>query len=410
MAAPGQRSDGVRGLPTLKPRESSIRVGVCGLGFIGPVHIEILRRIRNATVSGVSSREPGRAEAIADRFGIPRSYTNHEDLIADPAIDVVHICTTNRSHARLTKMAMEAGKHVLCEKPLATTAEEGRALATLAAERGGVYAVNHQYRYYPMIQQARAMIRNGSLGRLYMVHGYYLQDWLLYPTDYNWRVDAKEGGASRAFADIGTHWCDLVEHVTGQRIVRLSAVTHTFIPERVVSDAHTFSASPVTHPVTKIASTVRVQTEDGALVHFETSGGALGSLVISQISAGHKNDIWMEIDGTDAALIWQQAAHEQLWVGKRNDPNSVLHKTPAQLDPGITSFALYPAGHPEGYDDAMGNLFNLVYHRVGELQTRNRAGTEQQPEYPTFSEGAHMLAVVEAVLVSASRDGQWVNI
>ena len=387
----------------------SIRVGVCGLGFIGPVHVEILRRLQQVTVNAVSSTEPSRAEAIAARFAIPRIYTKHEDLIADPAIDAVHICTTNQTHARLAKLAMDAGKHVVCEKPLASTAGDARALAAFAAERNGVYAVNYQYRYYPMVQQARAMIRNGLLGRLYLFHGHYLQDWLLHPTDYNWRVDADKGGASRAFGDIGTHWCDLVEHVTGQRLVRLSALSRTFIPERVVSATHTFSAPPVSQSPAKTTAPVGVRTEDAVLVHFETSAGALGSLVISQISAGHKNDISVEVDGADAALVWQQATHEQLWVGKRDAPNALLHKVSAQLDPSVPRFALYPAGHPEGYGDAMGSLFRLVYERVDEMREGTNAPAEP-PEYPTFMDGARMLGVVEAVLMSARRGGQWVDI
>jgi len=386
----------------------SIRVGVCGLGFIGPVHVEILRRIQHVTVHAVSSTEPGRAEAIAARFAIPRIYTKHEDLITDPAIDAVHICTTNQTHARLAKLAMGAGKHVVCEKPLATTAGDAKALAALAAEREGVFAVNYQYRYYPMVQQARAMIRNGVLGRLYLLHGHYLQDWLLYPTDYNWRVAVEQGGASRAFGDIGTHWCDLVEHVTGQRLVRLSALSRTFIPERVVSATHTFSAPPAAQSPAKTSAAIGVRTEDAVLVHFETSAGAVGSLIISQLSAGHKNDICLEIDGAEGALVWQQATHEQLWVGKRNEPNSVLHKVLGQLDPGVPRFALYPAGHPEGYGDAMGNLFRLVYERVSEIREGKKAAAE--PEYPTFAEGARMLAVVEAVLTSAGRGGEWVAI
>ena len=386
----------------------SIRVGVCGLGFIGPVHVEILRRIQHVTVNAVSSTEPGRAEVIAARFAIPRIYTNHEDLIADPAIDAVHICTTNQTHARLAKLAMDAGKHVVCEKPLATTAGDAKALAAFAAERDGVFAVNYQYRYYPMVQQARAMIRDGVLGRLYLLHGHYLQDWLLYPTDYNWRVAVEQGGASRAFGDIGTHWCDLVEHVTGQRLVRLSALSRTFIPERVVSATHTFSARPVPQSPAKTSAAIGVRTEDAVLVHFETSAGAVGSLVISQLSAGHKNDICLEIDGADAAVVWQQAAHEQLWVGRRDKPNSVLHKMLGQLDPGVPRFALYPAGHPEGYGDAMGNLFRLVYERVSEIREGKKAAAE--PEYPTFAEGARMVAIVEAVLTSARRGGEWVAI
>jgi len=218
----------------------------------------------------------------------------------------------------------------------------------------------------------------------------------------------EQGGASRAFGDIGTHWCDLVEHVIGQRLVRLSALSRTFIPERVVSATHTFSARPVPQSPAKTSAAIGVRTEDAVLVHFETSAGAVGSLVISQLSAGHKNDICLEIDGADAAVVWQQAAHEQLWVGRRDKPNSVLHKMLGQLDPGVPRFALYPAGHPEGYGDAMGNLFRLVYERVSEFRQGEKTAAE--PEYPTFAEGARMVAIVEAVLTSARRGGEWVAI
>src|SRR2546427_1774344 len=218
-----------------------------------------------------------------------------------------------------------------------------------------------------------------------------------------------EGGASRAFADIGTHWCDLIQHVTGQRVVRLSALTRTFVPDRVVSATHTFSAPSASLPPAGTTPSVHVRTEDAVVLHFETSAGALGSLVISQTSAGHKNDISIEIDGADAALIWQQATHEQLWMGRRDNPNGLLHKVPAQLDPSVLRFALYPAGHPEGYGDAMGSLFRLVYERVDEMREGTNAPAEP-PEYPTFMDGARMLGVVEAVLMSARRGGQWIDI
>ncbi|BAS27785.1 dehydrogenase [Limnochorda pilosa] len=384
-----------------------MRVGVCGLGFIGPAHVEALGRVAGVEVAAVSSHRVGRLREVARRYRIPRVHTSHEALINDPEIDAVHICTGNREHFALARRAMEAGKHVVCEKPLAATLEEGRTLAGLAARAPGrVHAVNYQYRHYPMVAEARTRVRAGELGPLYLIHGRYVQDWLLWPADYNWRVDPARSGPSRAFADIGSHWCDLVEHVTGEHIVRLSARLRTVIPHRVPREAGAFEGT-VAPPagagrMDDAGRSVAVSTEDLALVHFETDRGTAGSLVVSQVSAGHKNDLRFELNGARASLAWAQETPERLWLGRRDAPNAALTKEAAQLGAEAAALTHYPAGHPEGYPDALKNLFAAVYDRVRD--------PSRSPSYPTFADGLRSLELVAAVLASAGEGGRWVEV
>lgn len=376
-----------------------VRVGVCGMGFIGPAHVEALRRVAGVEVVAISTRQTDRGQSVARRYGIPKVYASHEALLDDPSIDAVHICTGNREHVPLARRAIASGKHVVCEKPLATSAAEAEEVARLADDGRGVYAVNYQYRYYPMVQQARALVRAGRLGRLLLIHGRYVQDWLLHPSDYNWRVDPKESGPSRAFADIGSHWCDLVEYVTGERITRLSAVTRTVIPERTVGQSVAFEHAK---GGTSGAQRVAVTTEDLALVHFETDRGTVGSLVVSQVSAGHKNDLFFELNGETASLAWSQESPEHLWLGRRDAPSESMTKEAAQLESEVSALAHYPPGHPEGYPDALKNLFELVYERVRDPARAVR--------YPTFWDGLRSLRLVEAVVSSARAGGTWVSV
>lgn len=369
------------------------------MGFIGPAHVEALRRVPGVEVVAISTRQAERGRALAQRYGIPKVYASHEALIADPSIDVVHICTGNREHVPLAKQAIAAGKHVICEKPLAISADEAREVARLADDARGVYAVNYQYRYYAMVQQARALVSRGEIGRIWLVHGRYVQDWLMLGTDYNWRVDPAESGPSRAFADIGSHWCDLVEHVTGHRIRRLRALTRIVIPERTVVHRAAFEHSA---QETSAGQRVAVQTEDLALVQFETDGGAVGSLVVSQVSAGHKNDLFFELDGERGSLAWSQESPEELWLGRRDAPSQRMTKETSQMEEPARALARFPAGHPEGYPDALRNLFQLAYDRVRDLT--------QPIRYPTFSDGLRSLHLVEAVVRSARADGAWVEV
>ncbi len=368
-----------------------LRVAIAGMGFIGPVHLRAAR-LANAAIAGVAGQSAARARAAAKALGVDRVFESSEALAADPDVDVVHICTPNHLHAPLARLALEAGKHVVCEKPLATTARAAGELAELAARTGRIAAVPFVYRFHPVVREARARIARGDSGAVHLVHGTYLQDWLASPDDYNWRIDAVQGGPSRAFADIGSHWCDLVEFVTGHRIARLSARTITAFPERVVRSA---SAAAFQRP-TGEGTRVRVEGEDAAVMMFETDGGAAGTLLVSQVSQGRKNRLWFEVDAAREAIAFDQEKPEELWIGSR-DLQRTLLRDPAALSPEAARYATLPAGHAQGYGDA----FNAF---VADAYAAMRG---QAPDgLPTFADGLRAARITEAVLASA-RDRSW---
>ena len=288
-----------------------VRVAIAGTGFIGAVHARSAR-LAGARLVGVAASTPESARRAAAALGAERAFDSAEELVGAPDVDVVHICTPNHLHVPLAELALAAGKHVICEKPIALDGDGAQRLADAAAAAGRIAAVPFVYRYYPTVREARERVRAGVSGPVRLLHGSYLQDWLLRPEDDNWRVEAELGGASRAFADIGSHWCDLAEFVSGHRITRLSARTLTALPERFASEAHAAFQSVNGHGAAR-----PVATEDAALVQFETDGGAIGSTVISQISAGRKNRLWLELDGGEEALVFCQEEPESLWVGRR---------------------------------------------------------------------------------------------
>src|SRR5215204_4565464 len=299
-----------------------LRVAIAGSGFIGRVHARSAR-LAGAHLVGIAASSRESARAAASELGADRAFDSAEDLVRDPDVDVVHICTPNHLHVPLSEAALAAGKHVVCEKPLASDSSAARHLLDLAAETGLLTGVPFVYRYYPTVREARERVGSGQTGPIRLLHGTYLQDWLLRPDDANWRVDERLGGPSRAFADIGSHWCDLAEFVSGHRIARLSASLLTAVPERI-SEAgrHAFSSGGdggEARPVT---------TEDAAVVQFETDGGAVGSVVVSQVSAGRKNRLWMELDGAEEALAFDQEHPEELWHGRR-ETLTILRRDPA---------------------------------------------------------------------------------
>ncbi|MEW6511958.1 MAG: Gfo/Idh/MocA family oxidoreductase [Bacteroidota bacterium] len=383
---------------------NTIRAGVIGTGFIGPAHIEALRRTPGVDVVAIASNEPERARAIADRFGITRVYDSWQSVMSDREVEVVHNCTPNHLHFEINKAAVLAGKHVVSEKPLTRTSKESETLLALARKKGIVHAINFNYRFYPLIQHARALARRGELGKIYLVHGHYLQDWLFYDTDYNWRLDPEIGGASRAVADIGSHWCDLVQFVTGQRITKVCAELVTFHKTRRKPAAvtETFkgkeagSAKGIAVPVT---------TEDAGVILLNFDGGARGAVTVSQVSAGRKNREWFEIDGSTQAIAWDQEDPNRLWFGRRDGANEVLIKDPSLLDESARRYAHYPGGHPEGYPEGPKNLFMNVYEFI-------RAGKnplKDEMDFPTWADGHWENRIVEAV-VKSSKSRKWVDV
>jgi predicted dehydrogenase len=374
-------------------RSGRIRVGVLGTGFAAECHADALRRLPGVELAGVASRDPARAKATAARIGAESAYADFAELIEDPAIDAVHLCTINSLHSELSAAALRAGKHVLAEKPLATSSRDSEMLAALAEEaagRGTVSAVCFNYRHYPLVQQIREMLMSGDSGEVHFIHGSYLQDWLLYETDWNWRLDPSDNGVSRAIADIGSHWIDLVQHITGETAAEVFAdlVTHHPVRQRPASVNSTFGDGDDTGE----AETVSVDTEDFGTVMLRFRTGARGTFAVSQASAGRKNRLTFQVDTSEAAFAWDQEHPDTAWVGRRRSPNIEFLRDPGRT----THMPQLPAGHPEGWRDALRNLFVDFYGAVRAQQE----GRDYEASFATFADGHHTTLLVEAIIRS----------
>lgn len=371
-----------------------LRVAIAGTGFIGAVHARSAR-LAGASLVGVAASTPESGRRAAAALGAERAFDSSQELVEAPDIDVVHICTPNNLHVPLAEAALAAGKHVILEKPIAMDALSAQELSDAATASGRIAAVPFVYRYYPTVREARERVRAGETGPVRLIHGTYLQDWLLRPEDDNWRVEEDLGGASRAFADIGSHWCDLAEFVSGHRITRLCARTLTAVPERIKTEAHAAFQSANGHGETRA-----VGTEDAAIVQFETDHGAVGSTVISQISAGRKNRLWLEVDGAEEALKFCQEEPESLWVGRR-EAATLVKRDPEHLSAAAQRYAVLPAGHPQGYADCFDAFVAEVYDAV--------ANGETADGLPVFADGLRAARLTDAVLRSA-REERWVDV
>jgi predicted dehydrogenase len=372
-----------------------LKAAVAGTGFIGAVHVEALRRL-GIEVLGVCATTPERAASKA----LAPAYDSFDALLADERVDVVHVTTPNHLHHAQVKAALGAGKHVVCEKPLATTSEESAELLSLAEESGLVHCTNFNLRFYPQAHQARALVRSEAIGTVWNAHGSYLQDWLLYPTDWNWRLEPEQGGTLRAVADIGSHWMDLVQWVIGRRIGAVFADLETTIPvrQRPTHEVETFaSAGEVDREPAPMSN------EDVAHLLFRFEGGARGAAVVSQVSAGRKNALSLEVDGSEAALAWNSEQPEELWVGHRDRPNETLLRNPGLLDPEAQARTTLPAGHAEGFAETFRELYRAVYTAVGV------GGPSATPDYPTFADGHRANVLGDAIVVS-DREQRWVEV
>lgn len=361
-----------------------VRAGVVGLGFIGQVHVRAVRAA-GGVLAAVADASPERSLESARRLGALTAAPSVDALIESPDVDVVHICTPNHLHASLAARAIAAGKHVICEKPLATSRSDAEELVSAADAAGVVAAVPFIYRYYPTVHEARARVTSGVSGPVRLIHGSYLQDWLSRAEDHNWRVDARLGGASRAFADIGVHWCDLVEFATGHRITALTARLLTVLPQR---SGDRSAAGPAT-----------VGTEDAATILFETDQGAVGSLVASQVTPGRKNRLWFSLDGADTSLAFDQEQPESLWVGSR-ESTSLLLRGAQGRSAEAQRLSILPAGHPQGYQDCFNAFVSDTYAAI--------AG-EVPDGLPRFTDGLRAAVLTEAVLASAA-SRSWVEL
>jgi predicted dehydrogenase len=376
---------------------TQLRAGIVGTGFIGAVHARAVV-LAGGEVVGVAASSLASAERAAARLHARRAYASAQELVESDEVDVVHVCTPNHLHVPLATAALELGKHVICEKPLAIDDDGAAQLVELASARGLVGAVPFVYRYYPMVREARERLRGGDSGELRLVHGTYLQDWLSRPEDDNWRVEQRLGGRSRAFADIGSHWCDLAEFASGQRITRLSARTTTVVPERREAAGRAAFERGVGDGG---GSARAVDTEDAALVQFETDGGALGSVVVSQVSPGRKNRLWIEFDAAEEALTFDQESPDLLWRGQR-DGTLLLPRDPALLTPNAARLARLPGGHPQGYADCFDAFVADVYGAI--------RGEDLPDGTPLFGDGRRAVQITEAVLASAADGGAWIEV
>jgi predicted dehydrogenase len=379
-------------------RRSEIATAVIGSGFIGTVHIEALRRI-GVRVAGLLDASPELGARRAAELGLPKAYADLDELLADD-VQVVHVTSPNELHHPQVKRIMAAGKHVVCEKPLAMTLVESTELVALAAASGLVNAVNFNIRFYPLNQHVSALVAEGGLGDVRLVTGRYFQDWLLYDTDWNWRLEKDQGGALRAVGDIGSHWLDLTSFLTGLRVEAVMADLTTFIPVRrkPAGEVVTFSTERAAETIG-----VEIHTEDTASILLRYEGGARGSVNISQLSPGRKNSLVYQIDGSSSAVAWDSEQPEQLWIGHRDRPNELLLRNPALMNGAGVAAARLPGGHVEGFADTFGAVFTAIYDDV-------LAGTpSENPRYATFAAGHEEMLIGDAVLES-SRTGAWVKI
>lgn len=378
------------------------KVGVIGVGFIGPAHMEGLRRLGFEVVA-VAEATQELAEEAAARLLVPKAYGDWKDLIADPEIDVIHIASPNFLHYTHARAALEAGKHVVCEKPLAMNADESASLVKLAREKNLVGAVNFNIRFYPLVHDAKARIEAGEIGdRVYIIQGSYLQDWLLLDTDWNWRLEPDLGGDLRAVADIGSHWMDLVTFVTGTRIASVFADFETFLPVRrkPKKKIDTFGGKL---DVDVEYEEKEIHTEDYAAILLKFENGARGSMTVSQVSSGRKNRLFFEINGSDSSLIWDSEIPNQMIVGNRPEPNQLIIKDPSLMLDASRWTASYPGGHTEGFPDTFKQLQTAVYRYIA-------AGDfTAEPDFPTFLDGHNTILVDEAILKSA-KENRWVDV
>src|SRR5579864_936403 len=361
-----------------------LKAAVFGTGFVGRVHVEGIRRQTNVEIAAIAESNDALAKKFADEMGIERSTGDYHTLLADKEIDAVHICTPNALHFPMAKAALEAGKHVVCEKPLAMSVAEAEEMVKLAKAKNLANCVNHNLRYYPMVQHLRRIRENGELGEILVVQGTYSQDWLLYDTDWNWRIESKSGGRSRVFADLGTHWCDMIQHLTGLRITSLCADAATFhkTRKRPKGAIETFAGKTLKP---EDYDEVPIDTEDYGAVLLRLGDRARGAFTASQVASGRKNRLYWEVFGTKGGVSWSQERPDELWIGQRNSNNQIIIKDPSLLLPAARPYADLPGGHSEGYDDTFKQVFRRFYDSIEHADTR--------PEYPQFADGLRQLTI-----------------
>lgn len=378
---------------------SQLKAAVIGAGFVGRAHIEALRRLA-IPVAGIVGSSTERAEATRASLQLPRAYRSVQELADDPEVSVVHICTPNHLHAGQATTLLQAGKHVMCEKPLAMDTHQSAMLIDLAKTQQRAGGVTYNLRYYPLSQEARALIQRGAIGEPRLVHGSFLQDWLFYPNDWNWRLETQLGGDLRAVSDIGTHWLDLAMWLTGRKVKEVCADLATVIAVRKRPRGHVETFQKAGEVAT---DDIKIATDDYASVLLRFENNLRGVMTVSQVSAGRKASLAYEINGSEGSLAWNSESPNQLWIGHRNQANHELLKDPSLMTPEARRYSAYPGGHGEGYPDTFVQLFKDFYAHI------QNATPSQSPTFPTFQTGHDEMVLCEAIARSA-RERRWQSV
>jgi predicted dehydrogenase len=380
-------------------------MGIVGAGFVGPHHVDAVRRLGFVDIVAVagSNEESGRRKA--EQLGARKGYGNYEALVDDPEVQVVHVATPNYLHYPVISAALARGKHVISDKPLAASSQESKELVAQASRANVMAAVTFNYRGNPLVQQARHAIAKGAIGKPTFLHGYYLQDWLIKDTDYSWRLDPEKGGASSALGDIGSHWCDLAQHLTCLRITHVLGDVTTVIPQRKKPriSREAFQAAAGTADL----ETIDIRVDDLASVLVRFDNGAKGVFTAGQVCAGHKNDLVVEVCGSVSSIKWRQEQQNELWIGHRDQANEILQKDPSLMDPEVRRYAHLPGGHQEAWADAFCNVMRDIYAFIA---SGERPDPDRPQTFATFEEGYRLNCIVEAILTSAREGGVWVEV
>lgn len=380
----------------------STKVAVIGLGFIGKVHLDTLLRIPGVEIVAISDVNEKIVSDLAEQYHIPKHTTDWESLLDDPDIDVFHNCTPNNLHYEINKILLGNKKHILSEKPLCLSKLQAKELRDLAIENNCVTGINHCYRFYPTVQEISQLIKLGEIGEVHTIFGSYFQDWLLYDTDYNWRLDKEFAGESNTMADIGSHWLDLAQFISGLKVVEVMADLNTIHPIRKKSkDEYLTFAKYEGGEYEEVE--VKVDDYGSVLLHFEN--GARGNFSVCQVAAGRKCTIDVQVYGSKAAFAWNHENSAQYWKGNRDKSNEMMFESPTLFQKESAKFAHLPSGHPMGFFDAIHNLFSEFYRAVD----ANKAGETYPTSLPNFDQGLNMMTILEAILKS-HREKRWVKV
>lgn len=376
-----------------------LKIGVVGTGFIGGKHIEAISRIPEVKLVAVVDSYAPKGMETAEKYGV-NFYASVEEMLEKEELDAVHNCTPTSMHYIVNEKVIKADKHLYCEKPLALDAEEGRKLVQLLQEHPVANGVNLNYRMNALVQDMHDRVASGETGRTFMVTASYVQDWMMMQDDYDWRLDPKVGGASRAIADIGSHLFDTTQFVTGKKITAVNAKLLVMHPTRLQYEktGGTFSKEKGA-----LKQEIPVVNEDAASIMVQFEDSTHGLFQVSQISAGHKNDMRIRFDFEKCSYEWRQEENNLLYIGHRDEPNQIKHREASALTERCRRYTGLPSGHPEGWNDVLYQAINAFYHSI--MTDTYHA----EVPYATVREGAWIMKIIEACLKS-DKLGQWVDV